>query len=199
MTTNTSINDITELEGILSMNTPVKSSVKSRWERKQANENTCPSSTQKNDRFIPNRSSVSMELSSFSLTTDVGKDDSMVDSCSTASLHETKVESTLTNQNPSTDCRILSFKARPPQPREEFKSSVKVLYSQKSKSTGSESSSLNLKHHIPSAPFRVLDAPDFMDDYYLNLLSWSFHKIYFAPFFSYKTYHSSLYSPHFHL
>ena len=26
--------------------------------------------------------------------------------------------------------------------------------------------------HIPSAPVRILDAPDMLDDYYLNLLSW---------------------------
>lgn len=25
---------------------------------------------------------------------------------------------------------------------------------------------------LPSGPSRVLDAPDLMDDYYLNLLSW---------------------------
>ena len=27
--------------------------------------------------------------------------------------------------------------------------------------------------HIPSAPTRILDAPDIVDDYYLNLISWS--------------------------
>ena len=27
--------------------------------------------------------------------------------------------------------------------------------------------------HIPSAPERILDAPDMVDDYYLNLLDWS--------------------------
>ena len=26
---------------------------------------------------------------------------------------------------------------------------------------------------VPSAPERILDAPDLMDDYYLNLLDWS--------------------------
>lgn len=29
-----------------------------------------------------------------------------------------------------------------------------------------------VSRHIPSGPFRVLDAPDLMDDYYLNLLHW---------------------------
>jgi cell division cycle protein 20 (cofactor of APC complex) len=30
---------------------------------------------------------------------------------------------------------------------------------------------------IPSAPSRVLDAPDLMDDYYLNLLSWGINNV----------------------
>ena len=35
------------------------------------------------------------------------------------------------------------------------------------------SSTKLVSRHIPSAPTRILDAPDLMDDYYLNLLSWS--------------------------
>lgn len=27
--------------------------------------------------------------------------------------------------------------------------------------------------HLPQAPERILDAPDLLDDYYLNLLDWS--------------------------
>jgi cell division cycle protein 20 (cofactor of APC complex) len=30
-----------------------------------------------------------------------------------------------------------------------------------------------IMRHIPSAATRILDAPDLLDDYYLNLLSWS--------------------------
>ena len=30
---------------------------------------------------------------------------------------------------------------------------------------------------IPSAPVRILDAPDIVDDYYLNLISWSSHPV----------------------
>ena len=35
-----------------------------------------------------------------------------------------------------------------------------------------KSAAANLRH-IPSAPNRILDAPDLVDDYYLNLVSWS--------------------------
>ena len=37
---------------------------------------------------------------------------------------------------------------------------------------GSSSPGRSNNRHIPSAPSRVLDAPDLVDDYYLNLLSW---------------------------
>lgn len=30
-----------------------------------------------------------------------------------------------------------------------------------------------MKRQVPSAPSRILDAPDLLDDYYINLLSWS--------------------------
>lgn len=30
---------------------------------------------------------------------------------------------------------------------------------------------------IPSAPLRILDAPDLVDDYYLNLISWGHHNV----------------------
>ena len=30
---------------------------------------------------------------------------------------------------------------------------------------------------IPSGPCRILDAPELMDDYYLNLLSWGYHNV----------------------
>lgn len=30
---------------------------------------------------------------------------------------------------------------------------------------------------IPSAPLRILDAPDLVDDYYLNLISWGHNNV----------------------
>eukprot|EP00501_MAST-03F_sp_TOSAG23-6_P000084 GSMAST32.ASY1.ANO1.86.1 assembled CDS len=50
-----------------------------------------------------------------------------------------------------------------------YHESIKVLYSQGQH----ERKQANVKRHIPSAPERVLDAPDLMDDYYLNLLDWN--------------------------
>ncbi len=44
----------------------------------------------------------------------------------------------------------------------------KVLYSQNRAKTKLVAS----RRHIASMPVRVLDAPDLMDDFYLNLVSW---------------------------
>lgn len=33
---------------------------------------------------------------------------------------------------------------------------------------------------IPSAPLRILDAPDLVDDYYLNLISWGHNNVSFG-------------------
>jgi len=63
--------------------------------------------------------------------------------------------------------RILAFKNKAPAPKDGYQSSLKVLYSQSKKTTV-----VKPTRHIPSAPVRILDAPDMLDDYYLNLLSW---------------------------
>ena len=48
-------------------------------------------------------------------------------------------------------------------------SSLKVLYSQ----NNARMKTSKFNRHIADAPTRILDAPDLVDDYYLNLLSWS--------------------------
>ena len=71
-------------------------------------------------------------------------------------------------------CRILSFKDKAPAPKGDTVNNLKVLYSN-SACAGSRSlgNTKSTTRSIPSAPSRILDAPDLLDDYYLNLLSWS--------------------------
>jgi len=78
--------------------------------------------------------------------------------------------------------RILSFRDKAPLPRSDAAAAdnLKVLYSQSiggycgTGRGGSNRSAPSLvSRHVPSAPSRILDAPDLLDDYYLNLLSWS--------------------------
>eukprot|EP01042_Synura_sphagnicola_P007100 gene7100-9093_t len=66
--------------------------------------------------------------------------------------------------------RILAFKNKAPTPKEGYQSTLKILYSQK---LNKKADLVKPSRHISSSPVRILDAPDILDDYYLNLLSWS--------------------------
>ncbi len=65
--------------------------------------------------------------------------------------------------------RVLAFRNKAPLPKEGFQNQLQVLYSQ---NKGPAPSSLRSYRHIPSAPERILDAPDLLDDYYLNIMDW---------------------------
>ncbi|CAM9392149.1 unnamed protein product [Chrysoparadoxa australica] len=68
--------------------------------------------------------------------------------------------------NNDADSNILAFKNKAPEPV----AMPKVLYTQKT-------ATAKVTRSIPSAPIRVLDAPDMLDDYYLNLLSWGTNNV----------------------
>jgi cell division cycle protein 20 (cofactor of APC complex) len=82
------------------------------------------------------------------------------------------VNSSSTPSQESEGHRILSFKDKAPVAKGDTTNNMRVLYSQASASRSLKTSSL-VSRTIPSAPSRILDAPDLLDDYYLNLLSWS--------------------------
>ena len=164
------MSNIADFESILSLENPIKNSVVTRWERKaqrSLSQRTC-NTPQKNaevsndscsgmDRFIPNRSGMDFEHSI-----------SEENICVTGKQSE--YSKLLQETNGSQPARILSFKNKAPAPKEEHLNSLKVLYSvQNSK----KAEIVKPPRHIASAPTRILDAPDLLDDYYLNLMSWS--------------------------
>eukprot|EP00978_Attheya_sp_CCMP212_P017107 scaffold45430_cov58-Attheya_sp.AAC.1 len=194
---------VVEFENVLSTsfsdaNTSVRSGVKPRWERKQHQTSLSGvengSSTRSHhrhtssgtgDRFIPNRGAMDMELSAYALR-------------SSESLSDTEDTTTVPNGETvpaadkddyksvlssgilgledgakSSSHRILSFKERAPPPKGDTVNNLKVLYSADVSSSKKKNASKLVNRQIPSAPSRILDAPDLMDDYYLNLLSWS--------------------------
>jgi cell division cycle protein 20 (cofactor of APC complex) len=102
-----------------------------------------------------------------SLETADGDDDSSKSKCEYAAA----LSSALNVSGPSGPSRILSFKDKAPLPKSDTPNNLKVLYSGVS-TTLSRGVKVTTRH-IPSAPSRILDAPDILDDYYLNLLSWS--------------------------
>lgn len=79
----------------------------------------------------------------------------------------------LNNPNDDSTHRVLAFKSKAPAPAEGHVNSLKVLYSVNKASTTGGSRHVKSTRHIPSAPDRILDAPELQDDFYLNLLDWS--------------------------
>ncbi|KAI8048523.1 WD40-repeat-containing domain protein [Syncephalis plumigaleata] len=76
--------------------------------------------------------------------------------------------------------RILSFGAGPPS---QERSDLRALANKSQDTFGASSSSSSgalsaqQRRHIPMEPERKLDAPGIINDYYLNLLDWSFHNV----------------------
>lgn len=141
-------------------------------------------STETRDRFIPSRGSMCMDRSNYLLSKENGNPDSSGsgggvtgsrgDSSSNAG-HGTEFHKALEHNLIGAPARenghrVLAFRNKAPAPEEGYQNSLKVLYSQNKGRAGAGVS--RPTRHIPSAPVRVLDAPDLLDDYYLNLLSW---------------------------
>jgi cell division cycle protein 20 (cofactor of APC complex) len=119
-------------------------------------------------RFIPNRAAMDIEKSAHSLRS------SDTESCSSSDdEYRATLNSEILGNDDSSSHRILSFKEKAPAPKGDTVNNLKVLYSANGFSSKSSKSSKLINRSIPSAPSRILDAPDMLDDYYVNLLSWS--------------------------
>lgn len=113
------------------------------------------------DRFISNRSS--KDISQYNISKGADENKTPAEKLWSDSLAETLFSV------PSVDnCKILALQNKAPAPKSGYENRLKVLYTQ---SLGSE----KVKSHrqIPSQPMHVLNAPDMVDDFYLNLLDWS--------------------------
>ncbi|CAA7033304.1 unnamed protein product [Microthlaspi erraticum] len=111
------------------------------------------------DRFIPNRSAMDFDYAHFALT-----EGRKVEECSSPSklAYRTRLAETM-NLNRS---RILAFRNKPPPP-------PPLLPGAHSPSPlPQQFKPFKPRRHIPLAPERTLDAPDIVDDFYLNLLDW---------------------------
>ncbi|XP_014286017.1 cell division cycle protein 20 homolog isoform X1 [Halyomorpha halys] len=116
------------------------------------------------DRFIPTRSATDFELGHFKLNDDGNKDDEA------KSPSQVEMERAMTENLAGRDlagARILAFQKKAPEPPGGHQNPLKIVYSQ------SKTPKNALTRYIPQAPDRILDAPDILDDYYLNLVDWS--------------------------
>lgn len=117
------------------------------------------------DRFIPNRSAMDMDYAHYMVTEGrKGKENPGVSTPSREAYRKILAESLNMNRT-----RILAFKNKPPTPMDAFRTEYAT--------TTIPSKPTKPRRYIPQTPERTLDAPDIIDDYYLNLLDWGSNNI----------------------
>jgi len=110
-----------------------------------------------------------LKVSHFNLTKENDAPNVVPSSPSKKQFQDTLAESMFSA--PVDSCKILALKTKAPEPRVGYENRLRVLYSQNNvPSAGAKPVSTR---HIPTTAERILDAPDIVDDYYLNLLDWS--------------------------
>jgi cell division cycle 20, cofactor of APC complex len=168
-----SVTDFESLSRSFSDNS--NSSVMARWERKKPRLGDARKplgSNNSNDRFIPNRSKMNMDrVAQLSMSSSDPSNNILPDGPNDA--YKAALGEILLGSGDSS--RVLAFGKKAPEPKGDVVNNLNVLYSN-TLGAGDRKKSTNAKlvsRQIASAPSRILDAPDMMDDYYLNLLSWS--------------------------
>ncbi|RLU18571.1 hypothetical protein DMN91_008928 [Ooceraea biroi] len=122
------------------------------------------------DRFIPSRATTNFDLSHYKILQQQNADQNADKQQISPSKREMQ---RLLGENlhggDINNTRVLSYQIKAPAPPEGYQNPLKVLYSQ-TKTPGSVRATTR---YIPQAPERILDAPEIIDDYYLNLVDWS--------------------------
>jgi cell division cycle protein 20 (cofactor of APC complex) len=165
-TNDTKTRNIADFESILDLSSNITSTVVPRWQRKQMQQQQQQSQQQPTtggggDRFIPCRSGMEQSFEQ-SLLSDTEKSEPDSD-------YSRLLKQEL-GQEDTNSSRILAFKNKAPTVKEDYQNSMRVLYSQQ---TTKKADVVKSTRNISKDPVRILDAPDLLDDYYLNLLSWS--------------------------
>eukprot|EP00899_Mesostigma_viride_P029481 jgi/Mesvir1/9718/Mv12189-RA.1 len=182
------------------VDTPVKSSNGRRAMEERCltprNTSKTPGATRKTpgggDRFIPSRRGMDLDVARFNLTTENAKENSEsatgagnmsnnpqannanireIISPSKEEYKRQLAERLLDSKDGADSSKILAFKAKAPPPPDSFDNPMRELYSQNA-AAGAKACRKAFRH-IPQTPERILDAPELIDDYYLNLLDWS--------------------------
>ncbi|KAH8263094.1 hypothetical protein KR044_004314 [Drosophila immigrans] len=135
------------------------------------------------DRFIPNRAATNFELAHFLVKkeaedkSDEENDEQPSSSNSNdnnvqASAHKGERQKLIAEAAQVGDSakngRILCYQNKAPAAPESHTNPLKVVYSLKTPISTKSGS-----RYIPTTSERILDAPDFINDYYLNLMDWS--------------------------
>ncbi|XP_057786618.1 cell division cycle 20.2, cofactor of APC complex-like isoform X1 [Salvia miltiorrhiza] len=111
------------------------------------------------DRFIPNRSAMDFDYARYMLTGAAVKSESGEPCSPSKSLYRKHLAEILNINRP----RILAFKNKAPPSSKNIPHSSSPIRRRKS---------IRQKRRIHKFPERILDAPDIIDDFYLDLLDW---------------------------
>uniref|UniRef100_A0A182VUM5 CDC20/Fizzy WD40 domain-containing protein n=1 Tax=Anopheles minimus TaxID=112268 RepID=A0A182VUM5_9DIPT len=127
------------------------------------------------DRFIPCRTTTDFDLGHYIVKqAPTGKEEDTENEESTSPKHSERMKG-LSEAMRGCDIknhRLLSFQAKVPAPPEGHMNPLKAIYSVKTPMSAKSGS-----RYIPNAPERILDAPEIMNDYYLNLMDWSMDNV----------------------
>lgn len=117
---------------------------------------------QSGDRFIPDRSAMDFDVAQYLLTQPrKEKENAGIVSPAKEAYRKLLAETILNNRT-----RIMAFNRRPPSPADS------MLLAISDSAASNPCKSTKTKRHIPQSAERTLDAPDLVDDFYLNLLDW---------------------------
>ncbi|XP_041354495.1 cell division cycle protein 20 homolog [Gigantopelta aegis] len=118
------------------------------------------------DRFIPNRATTDLDMCHYAVSTcdensEPGED----------GTYQRHLDQVLPTGNHPQNSKLLSYKTKPVPAEQGHLNNLMVLYS----TTKIQTTGAKMSRYIPNNADRVLDAPNLLDDYYLNLLDWSAH------------------------
>ncbi|KAI8770414.1 cell division cycle protein 20 [Biomphalaria glabrata] len=121
------------------------------------------------DRFIPCRSTTDMEYGHYALMKKC--EDDVENETANGNENKQEYQEQLKEAMEVKDCKILNFRTKAPAASNS--NNLHVLYS--CGKVGAKQSTSS--RFIPKEPDRILDAPEMLDDYYLNLMDWSQNNI----------------------
>ncbi|KAJ8561175.1 hypothetical protein K7X08_027365 [Anisodus acutangulus] len=111
------------------------------------------------DRFIPNRSAMDFDYAHYMLSGGKVKREHIGVNLASKEAYSKQITE-IFNMNRT---RILAFKNTPPPSVERVSESPSPIH---------QSRTVKKRRYIPQFPERTLDAPEILDDFYLNLLDW---------------------------
>ncbi|XP_020595414.1 cell division cycle 20.2, cofactor of APC complex-like [Phalaenopsis equestris] len=122
---------------------------------------------QSGDRFIPDRSAMDFDVARYLLTQPRKEKENLgVVSPAKEAYRKLLAETLLNNRT-----RILAFSRQPPASNDSMLSAISEA------SSSNQRQNSKRKRYIPQSAERTLDAPDLVDDFYLNVLDWGSRNI----------------------